>query len=413
MKVQKAFWILFLSSIIYVNYLNAQTTIGSDEAPVSGALLQLKNIRGVTDGSPNATKGLGLPRIQLSKTDDLSDLLPANAMTGNYKADHAGLMVYNITEGCANGHPFDPGIFIWDSESWIKVRPETIDPLENETATSLTDREGNIYTIADFGPDAGVWMTQNLRTKTAPGGIPLYNHILPAPNQVSRKRNFIYPGPGNGAVIDGTDATTFNAHPEYGLLYNWFAATNNENCITTDQGQKVGQTPGANEVENTHRYIQGICPKGWHLPSDREWNLLEKEMTENANLYSSVTPSTWDPAWETLEGNRGSHGKVMKSPNKVINIDNDNDTAGESFSYTSSNPGFDLYLTSGANQYSTNGLFKAFGNIAYLWTSSAKTGSQAWIRTFYSTIHSTGTRHTVARSATLSDMMFAVRCKKD
>jgi uncharacterized protein (TIGR02145 family) len=38
--------------------------------------------------------------------------------------------------------------------------------------------------------------------------------------------------------------------PTYGLLYNWYAAVDS----------------------------QGICPEGWHVPSDQEWMELEKHL---------------------------------------------------------------------------------------------------------------------------------------
>jgi len=415
MKLQRLLLkgVALLISIITINNLSAQVTIGVEEVPMYGALLQLKTKKNISDGSANATKGLGLPRVQLLDIDDLTGILSSGEMVGNYKETHEGLLVYSVSEGCSNGHPFYPGTYVWNGLEWEFISPEIVDALEKETATTLTDRDGNIYPIAKFG-NAGTWMTQNLRTKTAPGGFALVNHIFPAQGNLARRRNFIYPGPGSGAITDGTDPTVFEANPEYGLLYNWFAATNNQNCVTVDQGQIVGTVPGSNEVENTHGYIQGICPKGWHLPSDREWNLLEKELTENAHLYSSSSASAWDPDWElTNSGRRGVHGNAMKSPTKVMNADVSNNTGGTSYaSDATPNAGFNLYLTSGANQYSSQGLFSSFGRIAYFWTSSKESiGSNVWIRTFVDSKYANSSG--VLRSASLADMMFSVRCKKD
>lgn len=411
MKLQNLLLLGLLSLIFPVS--NAQVTIGVDEAPAQGALLQLKTQKNVIGALANSTKGLGLPRVQLVDIDDMTGLLPSQDMIGTYKKDHEGLVVYSISEGCSGGHPFYPGIYVWNGVEWESIIPDAADSNERETTTTLTDRDGNTYPIAEFG-NAGTWMTQNLRTKTAPGGFVLVNHIFPAQGDLARQRNFVYPGPGTGAVTDGTDPTTFDANPEYGLLYNWFAATNNQNCVALDQGQVAGVTPGSNEVENTHKYIQGICPKGWHLPSDREWNLLEKELTENAHLYSSSSSSTWDPNWElTSSGRRGVHGNAMKSPTKVINADVSYNTGGTSYASDAiPNAGFNIYLTSGANQYSSQGLFTSFGRIAYFWTSSkANIGSNVWIRTLVDSKYTNSSG--VLRSAALADMMFSVRCKKD
>ena len=43
----------------------------------------------------------------------------------------------------------------------------------------------------------------------------------------------------------------------YGRLYNWATAMN-----------------GANSSNANPSGVQGICPQGWHLPSDTEWNIL-------------------------------------------------------------------------------------------------------------------------------------------
>ena len=47
---------------------------------------------------------------------------------------------------------------------------------------------------------------------------------------------------------------------EYGLLYTWTSAMNSTSAITKDS------IPSG---------IQGICPKGWHLPSKNEWLKLD------------------------------------------------------------------------------------------------------------------------------------------
>lgn len=50
-----------------------------------------------------------------------------------------------------------------------------------------------------------------------------------------------------------------------GVLYNWIAATK-DNAKSTNSNQ-----------------IQGVCPSGWHLPSDEEWKELEIALGMNQN----------------------------------------------------------------------------------------------------------------------------------
>ena len=42
---------------------------------------------------------------------------------------------------------------------------------------------------------------------------------------------------------------------KYGLLYNWYAAVRST-------------------ASDTSGMVQGVCPDGWHLPSESDWNML-------------------------------------------------------------------------------------------------------------------------------------------
>lgn len=63
--------ILFLNLVFFP--LSAQVTIGSNKAPVPGALLDLKEHESSGTDQTTAVKGLALPRVQLS---DLRNLYP-------------------------------------------------------------------------------------------------------------------------------------------------------------------------------------------------------------------------------------------------------------------------------------------------------------------------------------------------
>ncbi|OQC44748.1 MAG: hypothetical protein BWX59_01711 [Bacteroidetes bacterium ADurb.Bin028] len=76
-------------------------------------------------------------------------------------------------------------------------------------------------------------------------------------------------GPGTGSnseaycYVYGYDGTSISAakatenYATYGVLYNWTAAMN-----------------GAESSDANPSGVQGICPDGWHLPSDAEWTQL-------------------------------------------------------------------------------------------------------------------------------------------
>ncbi|MCP4091346.1 MAG: hypothetical protein GY746_16370, partial [Gammaproteobacteria bacterium] len=108
-------------------------------------------------------------------------------------------------------------------------------------------RDGNTYTIVLIGTQC--WMTENLA----------YLPSVSPPDQGSNTSSFYYVYGYMGT--DVSDAKTKHNYQTYGALYNWPAAM-------------AGHT-SSNSVPSG---VQGICPAGWHVPSDQEWKILEGEV---------------------------------------------------------------------------------------------------------------------------------------
>jgi len=115
--------IILLTSIIAILStltLKAQVTIGTQEAPVPGALLQLKSIVDATsNGDVNATKGLNFPRVALVKHDQLQPMYSASVASNlapEVKLAHKGLVVYNLTDD--SNENLSVGLNYWDGEQW-------------------------------------------------------------------------------------------------------------------------------------------------------------------------------------------------------------------------------------------------------------------------------------------------------
>jgi len=110
--------------------------------------------------------------------------------------------------------------------------------------STLTDIDGNEYGTLQLGSQC--WMQQNLRTTHFADGteIPLG-------------------GSGNhsGARRYAPDSNL----DTYGYLYNWDAAMN-----------------GSASSEANPSGVQGVCPAGWHLPSDAEWTQLTSFVASNS-----------------------------------------------------------------------------------------------------------------------------------
>jgi uncharacterized protein (TIGR02145 family) len=245
----------------------------------------------------------------------------------------------------------------------------------------VADDECNCYTTSDFGA-AGVWMTQNLRTRAKSyDGLPNLA-VLTSASLSAEIPRCTYPRP-----VGSTDfAGAFNANPEYGMLYNWVAASGR--VTTASEYNQSGQT----------RY-QGICPNGWHLPSDYEWYVLEYVISESAaNVYSTAGPCGQST---TLFANnsvmRGTHGSKMKTTTVI------RDTIPGGTSLKREEGGFDVLLV-GCN----GGVPLRHGGAAYFWSSSSNNQTYAYARTLLYDNTGVGRFNNNDKRLYLS-----VRCKQD
>jgi uncharacterized protein (TIGR02145 family) len=133
-----------------------------------------------------------------------------------------------------------------DGKTPLKGSPLTV-KATCEVISYVTDYDGNTYKARKIGEQ--MWMSENLRvTRYADGSEININKPAPA----------IYTNNEWAALGDNnTDKAYcfYNNDPnsKYGALYTYAAATN-------------GNTSGIN--------VQGVCPTGWHLPNEAEWEAL-------------------------------------------------------------------------------------------------------------------------------------------
>lgn len=116
--------------------------------------------------------------------------------------------------------------------------------LEHYLPDAVVDIDGNSYDAVRLGNQ--VWMAENLRTTRFADGttIPLWTYGVAGPACFA---------PGNGS---SNEENTDNVD-RYGYLYNWAAVMH-----------------GASSSSAVPSGVQGICPTGWHVPSDAEWTEL-------------------------------------------------------------------------------------------------------------------------------------------
>ena len=117
---------------------------------------------------------------------------------------------------------------------------ETETPQPCPGAATLTDRDGNTYNTVQIG--AQCWMKENLRTTKYADGTSI-------PQGSSSTYSVAYWYYPNDVASN---------KPIYGLLYNWTA-------VMRSSSSSYANPSG----------VQGICPTGWHVPSDAEWTQLQ------------------------------------------------------------------------------------------------------------------------------------------
>ena len=140
------------------------------------------------------------------------------------------------------------------SEEGWHVYPSTAVVMHNE----VTDVDGNSYDAVQIGDQ--VWMAENLRTTKYADGT-----SIPMGTTTSTTTAYRYaPGPyqNNEENMDNV--------ARYGYLYNWPAVMH-----------------GASSSEANPSRVQGICPDGWHVPSDAEWTDLINYMKTQATYIAS------------------------------------------------------------------------------------------------------------------------------
>ena len=246
----------------------------------------------------------------------------------------SGLLVFNVDD---NHYYFYDG----GAKSWKEVALGTVTIAPFVCGSSFTDsRDMQSYTTVQIGTQC--WMAENLNIGT------MINGNL---NQTN-----------NGTIEKYCYSNNTGNCKTYGGLYQW------------DEMMQYVTTEG----------VQGICPTGWHLPTDDEWKTME--------MYLGMTQAQADGT-----GYRGTdEGGKLKETGTTHWI-SPNTGATNSSGFTA---------LPGGNRYSY-GSFLYLGDFGYWWSSSEYSGTDAWFRGL-------GYNYSqVDRNNSSKAYGFSVRCLKD
>ena len=123
---------------------------------------------------------------------------------------------------------------------------------------AVADIDGNTYDAVQIGEQ--IWMAENLRTTRYADGT-----TIPMGTSTSSTTAYRYaPGPN----YSNDENMDYVAHSGY--LYNWPAVMHGESSSETNPSG-----------------VQGICPNGWHVPSDLEWNRLTTYLSNHSDYLCS------------------------------------------------------------------------------------------------------------------------------
>jgi len=201
--------------------------------------------------------------------------------------------------------------------------------------STVTDIDGNIYNTVQIGNQC--WMKENLKTTKYRNGTPIE-----------------YPGDDNAAWQNNTTGAyawynnDISWKESYRAMYNWHAVNN----------------------------INGLCPAGWHVPSDAEWT----------QLVDYVVAQGFPNQLDNLNG----AGNALKSCRQVNSpLGGDCNTTVHprwiEHDWYPYHHGFDEFGFSGlpGGVRDTNGNFFSLGAYGQWWSSTESSSTSAWLTSMF------------------------------
>ena len=232
------------------------------------------------------------------------------------------------------------------TKAYVSALEAKVENLQNALIVSgllVKDYDGNLYGTVKIGDQ--IWMTENLKVTHYPNGdaIPLVTG------------NTAWVNLGNNNTDDAYCFYNNNSGTDYGVLYTYAAA--------------IGDNWTRDNKAN-----QGVCPDGWHLPSDAEWTVLTNYLG-GASVAGGKMKETGTTHWSSPNTGATDESGFTALPGGIRN--------------------------------SNNGGFSSQGYLGYFWSATENGATYTWYRfLFYNNSN-------VNRNLNYKSHGFSVRCLRD
>ncbi len=145
-------------------------------------------------------------------------------------------------------------VIIEDKPNWAYLNPDI------DYGTFKDIRDGQVYKTVQIGTQT--WMAENLN----------YSDSVRTPSL--KERSWCY---NNSA----------DSWAKYGRLYTWAAAIDSVGLLKNNLLAE-GDTCGDRKTCTLPEKVQGICPEGWHLPTNSEWEVLYDYIDNDQGLIENT-----------------------------------------------------------------------------------------------------------------------------
>lgn len=246
----------------------------------------------------------------------------------------------------------------------LQVRSDNEHAVEDKVY-EVADADGNWYGVVQIGNQC--WLRENMRCTTSPK---TGDRIV---------TNNGYSTLSRSAKWYANDSTQY---AKYGLLYNACAAldvTRNANdpaVAASNSAVTTGWT------FTTDTLVQGVCPTGWHLPTDTEWTRMENYIVTDGHYNLSLTPSPAFASKNYAAFPNDGYNEGTNTPVSPMLAYLDTWTASNTIRATASadtNRNKVQFEAKAAGYFLNNNTEAGIGNYAAFWTATP-TGNNMFIR---------------------------------